>query len=261
MNNITGSGQPRRIFDVARNIDFINDMHDVTNDGHNSQNISNFVDAVHREQENRDGSRVIDEEEIRDQESLQQAKKVADEMIINAEQFKAVIVPKTGKDLLLPRTSEPNQQQEVDQVGVIIDSLKKQMVYDTDCDDEFFHIMCHIDPALRMKIEKGDFVDLERLLPKNRSQMFKEDNAMQFYYNEGGEPYWAPARKETCISNVHKWEQAFQVYAAIYSDANPLRASEIWLYVCIINHAASAYTWENISFYDITFRHFLPLNA
>ena len=31
-------------------------------------------------------------------------------------------------------------------------------------DDDFFHLTCHIDPSLFLKIEKGEFVELEKLL-------------------------------------------------------------------------------------------------
>ena len=33
-------------------------------------------------------------------------------------------------------------------------------------DDQFFHLTCHIDKALKQKIETGEFVELENLLPK-----------------------------------------------------------------------------------------------
>ena len=33
-------------------------------------------------------------------------------------------------------------------------------------DDDFFHLTCHIEPALFQKIERGEFVDLDKLLPK-----------------------------------------------------------------------------------------------
>ena len=59
--------------------------------------------------------------------------------------------------------------------------------------------------------------------------------------------------KNSKISGICRWEQAFRVYAAIYSKANLRRASEIWQYVYIINLAASSYAWENVAFYDYTF--------
>ena len=36
-------------------------------------------------------------------------------------------------------------------------------------DDDFFHITCHIDKALREKIERGDFVELEKLIQKKNT--------------------------------------------------------------------------------------------
>ena len=35
-------------------------------------------------------------------------------------------------------------------------------------DDDFFHLTCHIEPCLIHRIEKGEFVELEKLLPKER---------------------------------------------------------------------------------------------
>ena len=73
--------------------------------------------------------------------------------------------------------------------------------------------------------------------------------------SKDGMTYFTPAQDcSTKITGIRKWEQAFRVYAAIYSKANPSRASEIWEYVYIINLAASSYSWENVAFYDHTFR-------
>ena len=35
-------------------------------------------------------------------------------------------------------------------------------------DEDFFQLMCHVEPGLRVKIENGEFVDLEKLLPKDK---------------------------------------------------------------------------------------------
>ena len=61
------------------------------------------------------------------------------------------------------------------------------------------------------------------------------------------------AGKYDKINGIHKWEQAFRIYAAIYSKANPHRAAEIWQYVDVIHLAAATYSWENVSMYDNTF--------
>ena len=35
-------------------------------------------------------------------------------------------------------------------------------------DEDFFQLMCHVEPSLRVKIKNGEFVDLEKLLLKDR---------------------------------------------------------------------------------------------
>ena len=120
-------------------------------------------------------------------------------------------------------------------------------------DDQFFHLTCHIDSATRERIKRGEFIDLERLLPKTRNQMVNEEQKMQFV-NKNGATYWVPADKENHITNVRRWEQAFCIYREIYCAANPSRSGEIWQYIYVINSAAAAYAWENVTYYDFTFR-------
>ena len=69
-----------------------------------------------------------------------------------------------------------------------------------------------------------------------------------------------PVDRDNKITNVRHWEQAFRIYAAIYSQANPHRAAEIWQYVFVINSAASAYAWDNVASYDYTFRQLMVCN-
>ena len=120
-------------------------------------------------------------------------------------------------------------------------------------DDEFFHVSCHIEPALKSKIEQGGFVDLNKLLPKNRFQSLNEEQCMHFV-NKNGESYLFPAESDQRITGVRLWEQAFRVYVVIYCHAQPHRSSEIWQYVHIINTAAASYNWENVAYYDFRFR-------
>ena len=77
---------------------------------------------------------------------------------------------------------------------------------------------------------------------------------MQFV-NHNGASFWVPAGdRETKITNVRKWDQAFQIFSAIYYKAHPERASEIWQYIYVIHMAAGTYAWENVAYYDFTFR-------
>ena len=127
-----------------------------------------------------------------------------------------------------------------------------QLPYSDVVDDEFFHITCHVDQALTAKIQSGQFVELEKLLIKDRPFTKNPDSRLGMYSRDGV-MYFAPAEKEQKISNVRKWEQVFRVYAAIYSKANLERAAEIWQYVYVINSAAASYHWENVAEYDYTF--------
>ena len=47
-------------------------------------------------------------------------------------------------------------------------------------DDDFFHLTFHIDPNLIHKIEKGEFVELEKLLPKERLGGKNDDGRLEW---------------------------------------------------------------------------------
>ena len=67
--------------------------------------------------------------------------------------------------------------------------------------------------------------------------------------------FLAPAQeRDQRISNFKRWDQAFRVYASIYCNANPSRSGEIWQYIYTISTAATSYQWDNVAFYDVTFR-------
>ena len=86
-------------------------------------------------------------------------------------------------------------------------------------DDDFFHLTCHIDPNLQQKIENGCYVDLDKLLPKDRSsdptQQLNNETKLEWVQSEGS-TYLVPARKSSSINCFRRWEQAFRMYAIIY---------------------------------------------
>ena len=120
--------------------------------------------------------------------------------------------------------------------------------------------MCHVDPNMKAKIKKGEFVDLEKLLVRDCFKQQNNSRQRMELVNRGGEMFIMPVDSGAKITNVRCWEQAFCIYAAIYSQANPHRSSEIWQYVFVINSAASTYTWENVANYDYTFRQLMTCN-
>ena len=160
--------------------------------------------------------------------------------------------PPQGNSFLINR---PNNQF----VGVSSEGVANNIVLE---DDNFFHVTCHVDKSLTEKIERGEFVELEKLLIKDkfRKRGGEEHQRLEFV-NHDGHTFLAPiSDKDSKIGGVRKWEQAFRVYAAIYSKANPHRVAEIWQYVHVINTAASCYIWDNVSYYDYTFRQMMSLN-
>ena len=162
----------------------------------------------------------------------------ADKVVLDAEKIRA--------NLIAPRGMLP----------INIDS-NIELLRNLDNDDDFFHVSCHVDPALKEKIERGDFIDLDKLLPKDKAaggySMSEEHQGVQLF-TKNGQTFLAPAASEKKISNLKLWDQAFWVYATIYTRANPQRSSEVWQYVHIIHTAAGTYSWSNVSFYDFMFR-------
>ena len=128
-------------------------------------------------------------------------------------------------------------------------------------DDDFFHLTCHIEPSLIHKIEQGEFVELEKLLPKDKLGNGKnnEESRLEWVQRDAG-TFLVPAQKDNKISNFRRWEQAFRAYATIYCGAHPQRSKEIWQYITVINTAASSYQWDNVYNYDITFKHLMAFN-
>ena len=160
----------------------------------------------------------------------------ADKLIIDAERFKVNIIAPQG---MLP---------------IKIDE-KIELLRNLDNDDDFFHVTCHIDEGLKSKIQRGEYVDLERLLPKDRtfgSHSLDDGTAVQLFI-KNSQAYFTPPDNEKKITGIRHWDQAFRVYATIYTQANPERSSEIWQYVHVIHTAASTYNWNNMAFYDFTF--------
>ena len=188
--------------------------------------------------------------------------RVADQLLVQAERFKAKIKAPKGNyhDMLMPYDYDKLRSKFVKPDGLGPIDSEILFLRNFDQDDEFFHVTSQIDPSLRVKIEHGEFIDLERLLPKDRTfgtRSANEDLNKQLYQliTQGTNSYLEPpVPRVGKINNIRKWDQAFRVFAAIYTQANPDRASEIWQYVYVIHTAAALNVWDNVYFYDINFR-------
>ena len=165
---------------------------------------------------------------------VSRAKTEAERIILDAERFKAAIAPPQGNLTM-------NMNMTTQQLQRILDT-----------DDDFFHVSSHVESGTVVKIERGGYVELEKLKP--RTNEVDTENRMELV-NRNGMSFWVTARdKEGKISNVKKWDEVFRIYSTIYTRANPERAAEILQYVDTIHVAAAAYAWENVYKYDKKFR-------
>ena len=159
-------------------------------------------------------------------------KQKAQDRVVQAEKFRA--------DLQAPKGKEPI------------------FVYIENEDDKFLHVICHLEESLRIKIKKGEFVELEKLLPKQTMCGYGEEQNRISLFHKEGETYFAPAlERRNKITNIHAWDKAFRVYLAVYTEEFPKRTGEIMQYVQNIHHAASKYKWDNVAYYDFVFRHLM----
>ena len=233
---------------------------------------------------------------------FEQARQAVDNHILEAEKFKASIEPPQGRKSLnisnlvshnadANDTMSQRENMVMQQTGVVLDNVAGKTLWNNQplvqeeqlndhrqipqgnmmipargrcvSDDDFFHLTCNIDSTLRKKIEQGDYVDLEKLMPKDRSSMYSRysESSKLEWIQQDGSTFLAPvSSRDNKITNVKKWDQAFRIYATFYTDANPHRSREIWQYVDIIHTAATSFVWDNVYNYDVTFRHLMEFN-
>ena len=119
-------------------------------------------------------------------------------------------------------------------------------------DEGYMVVGSHIDEVTFRKIERGEYVDFGKLIPRDKVLM--EDDGRMEMIVKGGKTYWSPVSEAVTISNFFKWEQAFRVFANIYTKSHPHRSSELIEYNHIIHNISTAYVWDNVYTYDKDFR-------
>ena len=192
---------------------------------------------------------------------------VVDQLLVQAEKFKARIEAPKGNNFSHHNYAEMLMSYDYDKLrnkfvrpeGLGPIDSEILFLRNFDQDDKFFHVTSQIEPVLHLKIERGEFIELECLLPKDRfgSRSGNDDLNKQLFQliSQGTSNYLEPPIARTGkINSVRKWDQAFRVYAAIYTNANPQRSSEIWQYVYVIHTAAASNPWDNVYLYDVNFR-------
>ena len=136
-----------------------------------------------------------------------------DQLIVQAEGFKAKIEAPKGNnqcsfnEMLLPYDYDKLRNKFIKPEGLAPLDSEILLLCNFDQDAEFFHVTSQIDPNLKSKIERGEFVDLERLLPKNRSTGRNDDLNRQLYnlITQGTNTFLeAPVPKGGKINDIRK---------------------------------------------------------
>ena len=239
--------------------------------------ISDFVDQLRLAQEENDNLAAPIRSSVVTP-GHEEVQRGTNQVILQAEKFRAEIEKPPGRqNNFMSQNFVPvqavsdfvSQSSNVGNVAMggsgILDMAKQQRVAIGTgfSDNDFFHLICHIIAGLKAKIEKGQFVDLDKLLPKERnfdsSQSFSNETKLKWVQSDGS-TYLVPARKTSRINCFRRWKQAFRMYATIYCTVHPQRAREIWQYISVINTASMSYSWDNVYNYDITFRQLMEFN-
>ena len=124
-----------------------------------------------------------------------------------------------------------------------------------ECDERFSHYTAHVDKTLKEKIKKGEFVDLEKLLPKTKRVNKNNEDGVELV-TKNGSLYLLPVgeKESATINSFRRWDKAFQVYAGMYMRSHPHGANEMLQYINTIETAAESFVWSDVYSYDQIFR-------
>ena len=192
------------------------------------------------------------------QEQQTRARKIAERAVLEAEKFKATVSAPTGKSPQFdaqPLTRNDNLDifQEFRNLDLHVPAVDYN--FNDDTAKNFCQVSNHIDVSTEMKIAKGAFLEMIKLTPPKNLKVDESDKKLELVSKEG-KSFWLPIteKEQNKITNYRQWEQAFKVYAAVYTRYNPHRGAEIYQYVHSISLAASSFHWENVAYYDFHFR-------
>lgn len=212
------------------------------------KSIDSFISDIRRSVTQIDPDKTADQLEKEKQLLAErESKERADKILLEAELNRAELL-KPGNDSKL--ISE--QELIAEKLGELLGVNLKHLVYDA----QHKSLGSHVDAAMRSRILRGEYVELEKLLPKHLKGNSQNQKRMHLVNTEG-RALWAPENEGPEINSYRKWEQAFEVYASIYITGFPKRAGELYDYKYVIRDAADNFIWENVAGYDEEFRRHL----
>ena len=134
-------------------------------------------------------------------------------------------------------------------------NFDKSFLHSIMVDEKYKMVASHVDPATRRKIENFKYVDLAKLLP--RDKVLQQEDQRLTFVNKGGQPWIVPvAESQTSegITSYMKWHLAFRVFLDILTAKYPEKAQELFQYEHVIYSASQTFIWDNVYSYDKAFR-------
>ena len=114
--------------------------------------------------------------------------------------------------------------------------------------EDYIIVSGHVDENMLEKIQKGEYVDFGKLIPRDRVLM-EEENRYEMVI-KGGHSYYVLVSESSALPNFSRWEQAFRVYSNVYLKA---RSTELIEYNHVIHTILLSYSWDNVYMYDKDF--------
>ena len=204
-----------------RNSGMVPDKHDKHVNSNIMETISNFIESIRTggpQIERGSGESSIPANRGHDHDEVvelmareksappefEQARLRAEEKLLDAERFKAKLTDPPGRlEVNLPQTVVQNVAQITGPSGMVREDILD--IRSGVSDDDFFHLTYHIEPSLIHKIEKGEFVELEKLLPKqNGYKGSGDDNRLEWVQRDGGTFLVPAAARDNKITSIRR---------------------------------------------------------
>ena len=176
--------------------------------------------------------------------------------------------PTSISDLMCQQnSSQPTQELTPnDQAGKIVEEAErgKAKMFEvpgkiniSQIDEDYQMINAHVEDGLKRKILALEYIDLAKLLVKNKRYSREDEGQRLEIINKNGQSFLSPVsdRDSLSINSYGRWEQAFRIFSNIITTQFPSKASELLQYNHTIHMASTTYSWENVYSYDKEFRH------
>lgn len=200
-------------------------------------------------------------------ETRKRARARATTVVREAENAKATLLKPPGENSVI--IEQVNKTQDLAVQKVVRPDLEVPAGVDDDEHDKFRHafkidqefssLTARVNPEIKRRIEQGQYINLQRLLPKFKVDP-NDDHDKYRMVSKDGYSYFVDDRESSNkedglpINSIARWDQAFRVFSAIYLEANPKKVSEIAEYTQNMHKWAATYPWQRVYNYDILFR-------